>query len=453
MRDLLGPGTIAGYCTNVHPSRNYPELLENLRRFTLPIKTKTCPDEPMGVGLWLSASLAKQLNAHDELLVELVDFFNRHGLILYTLNGFPYGNFHGNRVKHNVYEPAWDDRWRVDYTVDLIEILFRVLRMEGSWFSEGSISTLPVGWAGNRSNELWQPAGKVPLGPWERAKRPGQMPTSEDLQAIKPGPNPTGLSLDRTRPIDMNQAAENLAEVATYLAWLEQEFEVLIHLDLEPEPGCVLQTSRDVVRFFENDLDRIGDSEFNHRHIRVCYDACHGAVMFEDPKQALENYRHAEIKVGKVQISSAIHVPMDQLSKSDQTIALEQLARFAEDRYLHQTVICDGRNGHAKHLFFEDLPHALEAHRNGLAMSDPWRVHFHLPLFVDRFGLMQTTQHQLVEALRLLRKANDVSHYEVETYAWDVLPVCLRKTELDEGIAKEINWLRQITTRDNDQQG
>ena len=225
----------------------------------------------------------------------------------FTLNGFPYGDFHQDVVKHQVYFPTWAQPARTDYTRDLIAILHRLLP-EGK---EGSISTLPIAWG---------------------------------------SPEP---KFD-----ELHQAAAALAKVAEHLAEFERSTGRLIHIDIEPEPGCILQRLGDVVRFFENYLLLPGrDEAVIRRYLRVCHDVCHAAVMFEEQADVLNRYRSAGIEVGKVQVSSAVALDLDELPASERAQALQQLAEFNEPRYLHQTMI--RLDPEVPPVFFEDLHLAL----------------------------------------------------------------------------------------------
>lgn len=385
MRDVLGPGTTLGYCTNVHAGAGLAETIGNLKRYSLAVKNRVSTDEPMGVGLWLSAKAARELLEATDPLTRFRDWLDEAGLEPFTLNGFPHGDFHGPEVKYRVYAPDWRDPARLLYTLDLARIL-AVLRPEGA---EGSISTLPIGWRAS--------LGTDPSGP--------------------------------------AQAARHLHELAEQLERIEQEQGRLIHVDLEPEPGCYLDTSPDVVEFFENHLLRDGDGDRILRYLRVCHDICHAAVMFEENAAAIANYEKAGIQIGKVQISSAIRVAGDRLDDAERRSALDQLSRFAEDRYLHQTVIRDSR-------FFDDLPLAL-GEPNATELRSEWRVHFHVPLYLERCGLLETTQRQVDDCLCALKRRGLVRHYEAETYAWSVLPSELRVTDLAAGIANELRWLRE----------
>jgi hypothetical protein len=375
MRDALGPGTILGYCTNVHAGHGLAEMRENLRRHAVAVKRRVCPNEPMGVGLWFSATAARQLLEADAVR-ELRDWLSEHGLLAYTLNGFPHGDFHEPVVKHRVYEPDWSTPDRLHYTLDLVHILTGLLP-DGA--DEGSISTLPIGW-------------------------------------------PTVGGVDDAR---LGAAAANLHELVHALARVELDTGRLIHVDLEPEPGCLLDTADDVVAFFKQHLLGTPDDVSTLAYLRVCHDICHGAVMFEPQATAIDAYRRAGIKVGKVQVSSAL--------VADGPSA-DALRAFDEPRYLHQTTVRHA--GGYRH--YEDLGQALAA----APREGEWRVHFHVPLYLERIGDLRTTQPQIAELLDAIRPDDEVHHFEVETYAWGVLPAELQAAELSDGIAEELRWLK-----------
>ena len=95
--------------------------------------------------------------------------------------------------------------------------------------------------------------------------------------------------------------------------------------------------------------------------------------------------------------------------------------------------------------FYEDLPLAIASVKDDRPIGE-WRIHFHMPIFLDRFGLIETTQDQIGECLQAIKDEDGIRHFEVETYAWDVLPKELRTDDLAEGIAREILWLNDRFT-------
>ncbi|MEM8781466.1 MAG: metabolite traffic protein EboE [Planctomycetota bacterium] len=390
------PRATLGYCTNVHPGRTLDEVKTQLDRHATAVRRLVCPDETLPVGLWFSAEAARALDPASVGPGPAWDFkrwLEGRGLSCFTLNGFPYGNFHGDAVKHAVYEPDWRTEHRRDYTLALVRVLDALLPPGKT----GSISTLPVGW-----------------GPMDD--------DAETLAWIDP-----------------------LLDVVNVLADLEADTGRYIHLNPEPEPGCYIEDTATL----DDALDLLdhahtqdgGDSAVLRRHLRPCLDVCHAAVMFEPPTHLLDWSRRTGFRVGKVQISNA---PRARWHGKPESIAARRraLEQLAEPRYLHQTTRGSG-NRFRLEEFFADLPDALaapgEANRD-----DEWRVHFHVPVYLERLGELETTRGQILKLLDAIRPEDGIEHFEVETYAWDVLPAEHRPAELAEGIAAELGWVRSL---------
>ena len=123
---MPSPDSILGYCTNVHAGTDYASTLANLERYALPVKQQVSPDVPMGVGLWLAASAALEMLDQNRI-AEFRVWLEAHGLLVFTMNGFPYGDFHQSVVKHAVYRPTWAETKRLDYTLNLVRILTGLL--------------------------------------------------------------------------------------------------------------------------------------------------------------------------------------------------------------------------------------------------------------------------------------------------------------------------------------
>ena len=383
-----------GYCGNVHPGRTLEEVKQNLVKYSLDVKSKFSPSEPLGIGLWLSATTANELD-NPETCLRLRDWLQEHELLPYTLNGFPYGDFHQEVVKHDVYLPTWAETERLQYTNQLANIL-DVLLPAGH---NGTISTLPLGW---------------PLPP----------------------ETPSLLLADFFK-----DCAFNIKKCAEHLDRIAQVAGRNLFICIEPEPGCVLDTCEDVIQFFEDFLfnENQAKSEIIRSHFGVCHDICHSAVMFETQTKAIEQYCNANIRVGKVQVSSAVEVNFDESTATQKQEMIEQLTRFAEPKYLHQTVI----RTDTETTFFEDLADALHA-----AGTDPqgcWRVHFHVPIFTETVDQIGTTQFDIANCLDSIQSfCPEEPHFEVETYAWNVLPAEMQSPTLAEGITQELMWLDEL---------
>lgn len=378
MNRITKTDRVVGYCTNVHAGEDLDQYLSSLEEYALDVKARISGNEPLPIGLWLSARTARQILSENRL-VEFREFLESNGLSAFTMNGFPYANFHGPTVKYQVYKPDWTHPERLNYTANLIRILTELMA-EGS---QAGISTLPLGWLRDKFN--------------------------------------------------YEKAADNLIQVVELLKTNERRTGKLIHLDIEPEPGCILSSSNDVVSFF-NDylLGRRNEADIL-RYLHVCHDICHASVVFEDQQNAIRNYTANGIGIGKVHVSSAIHA---DITANNVHPVLEQLRRFQEDRYLHQTYI----QNENRILSYDDLFQAisdLDAQARAAL-----RCHFHLPIFIERLGHLATTRYEIVDCLQSIYKISDCRHFEVETYAWTVLPDELKTKDLARGIAQELTWIQ-----------
>ncbi|MGA3172299.1 MAG: metabolite traffic protein EboE [Chthoniobacteraceae bacterium] len=379
------------YCLNVHPGETWSENFETLRTTVLAVRDLVSPGKAFGLGLRLSAVAASELD-DPARLAELAEFLQSENLYVLTINGFPFGRFHGGRVKEEVYAPDW--RWdrRRDYTNQLANILASLIPEGGV----GSISTVPCSWK-----------------PWVRS--------DADLEAI----------------------LDNLADCAAHCARIARKSGRDILLALEPEPGCFLETTSETVRFFNEQLFTEGvhllgqrldcspasAAELMRHHIGVCLDTCHAAIQFEDPSECLRRYEAEGIRVPKIQVSSALRVGSN---------GLEALRPFAEQVYLHQV---KARTGSGEILSWIDLPEALE--ELPTTAAEEIRVHFHVPLHFERSGLLGSTDSLLTPQFLTYISRDPLTHIEIETYTWDVLPAALRSMSIEESIAAEFRWFKK----------
>ncbi len=223
----------------------------------------------------------------------------------------------------------------------------------------------------------------------------------------------------------------------------------VIHLDIEPEPDCSLENTDETIAFFERWLFApgaralarslgTGDDaarEILREHVRLCFDCCHFAVEYEDPAAALRRFKEAGIRIGRVQLSSALQVsfPGDP-RQADATAAA--LGRFADTTYLHQ-VVEPRSSGLAR---FPDLDKALALRAPDHGAPKEWRIHFHVPLFAREYESFASTQDYVRKVLDLAAGSDVTRHLEIETYTWDVLPAGL-KVDLLESIAREYDWV------------
>ncbi len=401
LADPLGHLT---YCLNIHPTQDWAQVRAALTGPVAQVKRALCPDAPFAVGLRFSAQAVHDLAA-PAVRDELKSILAAHDFLPVTVNGFPYGPFHGTRVKEEVYQPDWTRPERVDYTLALAELMAELM-------------------AGPMAEP--DPAG---------GSEPGFVSLSTVPGTFKP------LAQGRETEI-----AAALLRTAAALHMLRDRTGVTVALALEPEPFCFLETIDEAVAFFDRylfsesavaglaratGLSRTQAAAALPRHLGLCYDVCHAAVEYEDPAASLAALRDAGIPVHKLQLSAALRVP------SVDAAARVRLAAFDEPTYLHQVV--SRRPGGDGRLRREpDLAPALA--RAG-SDGEEWRVHFHVPLFVAEIPPFATTQDFLAQILALHRAAPIAPHLEVETYTWAVLPAGLRGASIEADIARELAWV------------
>lgn len=267
-------GTHLTYCLNIHPGESLAETRSNIERHAAAVKARVSPDEPFCLGLRLSARAAAELEPRADEFRRLLDDL---GMYTVTVNGFPYGRFHGTRVKTDVYQPDWTTPERAKYTLSLARTM-ATLAPEGE---AASISTLPIGY------------GK----------------TADD------------------------RALRNLAQVVRELERIERDTGRTVRLALEPEPDCFLESAEECVALWERLREHgVAGSPL----LGVCLDACHAAVNFLSPTGELARLKDAGIPVFKIHISAGL-IAME----GEGAGAREMLAEFDEDTYLHQTRIAD----------------------------------------------------------------------------------------------------------------
>ncbi|MFC8000089.1 metabolite traffic protein EboE [Streptomyces rochei] len=369
------------YCTNVHPAETLDGVLAQLRDHCEPVRRRLGRDR-LGIGLWLAKDAAHALVTDPSALRGLRGELDRRGLEVVTLNGFPYEGFGAEEVKYRVYKPDWADPERLEHTTSLARVLAGLLPDD---VADGSISTLPLAWR---------------------------------------------TAYDETRA---DKARSALATLGERLDALQELTGRSIRIGLEPEPGCVVETTHHAIA----PLGAIG-----HDRIGVCVDTCHLATSFEDPHTALDALTAARVPVVKSQLSAALHA--EHPSRPE---VRDALAAFAEPRFLHQTRTTTATAGLRG---TDDLDEALAA-GGPLPDTAPWRAHFHVPLHADPAAPLTSTLPVLKSALsRLVGGARPLTrHLEVETYTWQALPAQLRprgRAQLTDGIAAELMLARDLLT-------
>ena len=379
------------YCQNIHPTQTWAECRAALEGPTAAVKARICPDAGFAVGLRFSAETMRELAPGSPARAELGRILTAHDFRAVTMNGFPYGPFHATAVKENAYLPDWTTPERLSYTCDLANLMAE-LAPPGEALSLSTVPGTFKPWAAGREAEM----------------------------------------------------AANLIAAAAHMARIEADTGVRISLAIEPEPFCFLETIEEAVSFFRDHLftdaavrtfaDAAGlvtseAADAVPRHLGLCYDVCHAAVEYEDAAGSVATLRDAGVSVHKLQLSAALRVaPVHEEAR-------RALAAYDEPVYLHQTVASAG----GALTRYADLAEPLA--RGSASDGEEWRVHFHVPIFVEDLDAFGTTQGFLKEILALHREAPISPHLEVETYTWDVLPPHLTAVGLEAAVARELGWV------------
>jgi hypothetical protein len=384
------------YCTNIHPGQDWKSTFESIKKHVPGIKKEVSANEAFGLGLRLSNKASEELEAGTNM-ADFKKWLSENNLYVFTMNGFPYGNFHDERVKDMVHAPDWTTTQRLTYTKRLFRQLSELLPKG----LNGGISTSPI------TYKYWHK-------------------TETDIKnAFEIG-------------------AKNMLEVAMLLFEIEQSTGKYMHLDIEPEPDGLLENSDEVLSFFSNYLLPLGISYFKKelgigdneaeslikKYITVCYDVCHFSLAYEEPIDTFAKFEERDILVGKIQVSAALKIIF---TDKNNEVIWNELSRFNEPTYLHQ--VTEKIDGKVK--TYSDLPLVLEGER----VHKELRAHYHVPIFLEKYGELFSTQDHILKTMEYI-KSNFVSeHLEIETYTWDVLPSDL-KQDLSVSIIREIEWFK-----------
>lgn len=376
----LQHGIHLSYCTNIHRGETWEETWRGLRDYTLRVRERVASGLPYGIGLRLSEQAARELAEPDKLL-EFQRWLEKEACYVFTINGFPYGSFHGTRVKEQVFKPDWTSKHRLEYTNLLFDILSKLLPPGMS----GSVSTLP--------------GSHKEFGIGE-----------DELEAI----------------------FQNLKNCRHHIENLSVATGHDLHLGLEPEPLGLFETSGETLKFFGLYHDRFPQDRDFFKFVGMNYDCCHLAIEFEEAAEALDRITRAGIRLSKLHFSSALRMTPTKEN-------LQRLRGFDEPVYFHQVVARDGENPLRR---FRDIPNALQwAESTAEGLGDEWRVHFHVPLHAEPTGGFGDTKDHLFGCMDWLAdKPGACLHIEMETYTWEVLPEGLRTGDVVDQLTAEYDW-------------
>lgn len=390
------------YCMNVHPGEHFEDQWNAIKEHVEVVRNLlNANDRPFGLGLRLGGAAVKEIQTGKHLS-SFKKWCDHRGYYVFTINGFPFGDFHSGPVKDQVYRPDWTTVERCEYTKALADILSVLLPPD----TQGSISTVPGWFASDYSSKV-----------------------------------------SRTRALA--STINNLADTAKHLEKIAIETGRDLCLALEPEPGCFLETVDDVESFFRDELipraarilsvdfaDANSAEEVVRRRIGICVDVCHCAIAYEDPVLVMRRLEESRIRIAKIQLSAALSADLRKMQNRREV--LREIAKFSEPVYFHQT---SARFG-AKIERWPDLPAALDRLEAG-AEADDMRVHFHVPLHWPGKKFIESTRRIMTDEFWTMIHEGICPNLEIETYTFHVLPQRIAGKNLAESIEKEYRWVME----------
>jgi hypothetical protein len=376
------------YCTNIHFGESWEEVFYILKFHSRKLRNAFLKMDQFGIGLRLSNSSIINLSK-SSFFFDFLFWLKINNFYIKSVNGFPYSFFGSNYIKDNVYLPDWSNFKRYIYSRRII-ILFSNFLNKNNF---GGISTLPLSYkyffCNYSYNNLY-------------------------IKSIK-----------------------YLYSLLILLNDIYVNNKIFIHLDIEPEPDCVVSNTLDYINFFKKWLlDRIilyflkkKIHMFILNYFRICFDICHSSVEFESICQSFNSIFLFNIKFGKFQISSSLKI--DKMNFYNSYV----FSYLPETPYIHQVY---GKTFYDNIITYKDisLAHILLYKKKIVE----YRIHYHVPIFFDKYEIFESTQQYIIEFFKLLKKRNAFYIFEIETYTFDILP-CYLKLNILYSLKREYDWV------------
>lgn len=373
------------YCSNIFKIDKIKSLIIILNKLIKNLKKKYT-----SLSLCLSNKLICELNKNKNIKY-FKKWLKKKRAKIFSINGFVYKNFHKKYIKYDIHYPDWTTNYRLNYTKNIIKTLNKI----SSSKTEGSISTSPL------SHRKWIKFKHI------------------DFIFFK--------------------SLENVFKVFIQLIKIKNK---IIHLDFEPEPGCLINNSKLFILYIKKWLTPYLKLYFNKnkilfskkyitlikKHIRLCYDTSHFSVNFEKHIKILKNLKKEKIQIGKVQISSALEIKINKSTK------LKNILKLKKSPFLHQTVEKKNKNL----FFYDDIPdinNLFKKNKNSIL-----RIHCHIPLYKKKYKSFNTTYNETEKTLKFIIKKMKVKYFEIESYTYSCI---IGKNEF-KSIIKEYNWVKNI---------
>lgn len=269
-----------------------------------------------------------------------------------SINGFVYQDFHKKNIKEKIYLPDWTSKYRFLYTQKIISIIKNYRKIKNII----SISTMPI------SYKEWIKKKQKPIIIYKSIK-----------------------NIEKTHP------KKN------------------INISIEPEPYCLIECYLDVINFYTIWIKKI-IKKFK-KYICICYDICHFSVIFDKHEIALNSINKKHIKIGKIQISSALKIILPTKINNIKLLLMTFL-KMKKSNFLHQCITKYKENM----IIYNDIAKIIKNLIN--LKNSEIRIHCHIPIYKKKFKYLNTTNSETKKTIRYIKKQNKIKNLEIESYTY-----------------------------------
>lgn len=413
-----------GACMNLWPvtsgvtgDAGVDAILKGLAEVSVPLRDRLAAGAPFGVGLWIPAFVARHLATRAAARTRLLDFLAAERLDAFTFNAFPFGDFHRQGLKEDVFAPTWLEPERAAFTTDVVG--FGLACAERfAWGAERHLS-VSTHTGGHLPTLLQGTAQQAPALRHEVATNLAQLASAHNPTSVPVvlglEPEPRSLAGDTRELVPLFRAIE--AALAQEGTDAPPDSATPEHLQTIPTStkASSIDAASTAAPNGRPSPRSVSANLHNFLHVGTCLDACHAAVEFESLAGCLARAT-TDHPLAKLQYSSALRLA----APATDPAGFDALLAQDEPVYLHQVTGLKGETLH-RAADLGDLARDPDAWR----ALDELRCHFHVPVDLQSSGGLATTADFAGELLRLLldtpeRWGTRELHVEIETYTWSL---------------------------------
>ncbi len=353
---------IITYCSNIFKTKNYKKLIFNILNYTKNLKNKN-----KYISLCMSNNLLKTIKKKQNINTYLI-LSNNNKLIIKSINGFVYQDFHKKKLKQNIYLPDWTSKYRLVYTKNILYLIQHLNTKD----NKISISTLPI------SYKKW----------------------------IK----------NKNLHIILYKTILNIKNIILHLKKSKN------NISIEPEPGCLLECYIDIINFYKMWI-KYTIKHFK-KYICICYDICHFSVIFDKHEITITAIKkYTNIKIAKIQVSSALKTIIP-IKKKYKKLLLISLLKIKKSNFLHQCSIKHDKNKNN----YNDIDKIILLIK--LKINSEIKIHCHIPIYRKKFKYLNTTHLETNNTINYIKKYTHYKNLEIESYTYNLFfkKICYNKS-------------------------